>query len=71
MDCKRKYYYKYIVLINEHHFSLKPQGYELGNIIHKVLEKLTQTNTLNQTNLNNEISTYQTQNPYLTLELEI
>ena len=38
LECKRKFYFKYIINIGEHHFSLKPQGFELGSIIHEILE---------------------------------
>jgi len=71
LECKRKYYFHYLLKIKEHNISLKPAGYELGNIIHQSIEKLTKANQLNQINLDNELSKYQNQNPYLTLELEI
>ena len=71
LQCKRKYYFNYIANIKEHSISLKPAGYELGDIIHKVLEKLMINNSLTTISLNNEISKYQNKNPYLTMELEI
>ncbi|MCK5110691.1 MAG: PD-(D/E)XK nuclease family protein [Arcobacteraceae bacterium] len=71
LQCKRKYYFNYIAKIKEHNISLKPAGYELGDIIHKVLENLMKNNTLTQNNLNNELAKYQDKNPYLTMELEI
>lgn len=76
LQCKRKYYLKYIANINEHHFSLKPQGFELGSIIHKILEEFynqyTQLDaTIDDEILSSEITKYQNQNPFLTLELEV
>ncbi len=71
LQCKRKYYFSYIKHIKEHSISLKPAGYEVGDIIHKVLEKLMISNTLTISVLNNELSSYQNKNPYLTMELEI
>jgi len=38
--CKRQYYYKYIKKIKEHNYSIKPQGFELGQIIHNALDEL-------------------------------
>ncbi len=75
LQCKRKYYFNYIAKIKEHSISLKPEGYELGNIVHKVLEKLTILpsfpNSSLETQINNELTKYQNQNPYLTMEIEI
>ncbi len=71
LQCKRKYYFNYIEKIKEHSISLKPAGYELGDIIHKVLEKLCIENNLSTINLNNELTKYQNKNPYLTMQLEI
>ncbi|RXJ57727.1 PD-(D/E)XK nuclease family protein [Candidatus Marinarcus aquaticus] len=76
LQCKRKYYLKYIANINEHHFSVKPQGFELGSIIHKILEEFynqyTQIDaTIDDEILSSEITKYQNQNPFLTLELEV
>lgn len=71
LQCKRQYYFKYIAKIQEHSISLKPAGYELGNIIHKVLEKIMKENLLTKTNINNEIALFENQNPYLAMELEI
>ncbi len=38
LECKRKYYLNHILKIKEHDISLKPKGYELGNIVHTSLE---------------------------------
>lgn len=76
LQCKRKYYLKYIANINEHHFSLKPQGFELGSIIHKILEEFYNQNkqldgTIDDEVLSLEITKYQNSNPFLTMELEV
>ncbi len=71
LQCKRRYYFHYILKIKEHKITLKPASFELGNIIHKILEKLANQNNINQITLNNELSKYQNSNPYLTMELEI
>ncbi|RLA72186.1 MAG: PD-(D/E)XK nuclease family protein [Epsilonproteobacteria bacterium] len=71
LQCKRMFYFNYIAKIKEHDISLKPKGYELGNIVHEVLEKLLKKDNLTLSTLKNELSSYQTTNPYLTMELEI
>ena len=71
LECKRKYYLHYIQNIKEHNISLKPAGYEVGQIIHNILEKLYKNGNFSSINLINEISKYQGKNPYLTLDLEI
>ncbi len=38
LECKRKYYLNHILKIKEHNLTLKPKGYELGNIVHETLE---------------------------------
>jgi len=75
LECKRKFYFKYIINIKEHHFSLKPQGFELGSIIHKILEDFyTNERTLgeNASERLSQLFIKQTSNnPYLTYELEL
>jgi len=71
LQCKRRYYLHYIQNIKEHNFSLKPKGYELGQIIHNTLEKLYKTNSFSYENLKKELTKYQGVNPYLTLDIEI
>ena len=71
LECKRKYYFNYILKIKEHSISLKPKGYEVGLIIHDVLENMYKTSNLSYEYLCNKLTTYQNKNPYLTLELEI
>ena len=38
LQCKRKFYLQNILKIKEHTISLKPKAYELGDIIHSILE---------------------------------
>ncbi|VAY87992.1 FIG00388203: hypothetical protein [hydrothermal vent metagenome] len=71
LQCKRKYYFHYIKRLKEHSISLKPQGYEVGNIIHKVLEQLVINDSLTISNINTQLSIYQNNNPYLTMDLEV
>jgi hypothetical protein len=71
LQCKRRYYLRYILKIKEHNISVKPTSYEIGNIIHKILENLIIKKAISSVNVNNEISKYQTTNPYLTMELEL
>ena len=71
LECKRKYYFNYILKIKEHSISLKPKGYEVGLIIHDILENMYKTSNLSYDYLCNKLTTHQNKNPYLTLELEI
>jgi len=71
LECKRKYYFNYILKIKEHSISLKPKGYEVGLIIHDILEDMYKNMNISYEVLCNKITTYQNTNPYLTLELEI
>ncbi|NQY94853.1 MAG: PD-(D/E)XK nuclease family protein, partial [Campylobacteraceae bacterium] len=75
LECKRKFYFKYIINIGEHHFSLKPQGFELGSIIHKILEDFyTDDKRLSENaseKLNALFNKQKSNNPFLTYDLEI
>jgi len=71
LQCKRMYYYNYILNIKEHNISLKPASYEVGSILHDILEKIYKNNTITYEVLVNEISKHQNKNPYLTLDLEL
>jgi len=71
LECKRKYYYNYILKIKEHNISLKPKGYEVGLIIHDILEQMYKSSNLSYEYLCNELSKYQNKNPYLTMQLEV
>ena len=74
LECKRKFYLKYIAKIDEHIISLKPRAYELGNLIHKVLEKLYKENSILEINyekIKEYLDTELLQNPFLILEKEV
>jgi inactivated superfamily I helicase/CRISPR/Cas system-associated exonuclease Cas4 (RecB family) len=77
LKCKRKYYLQYILKIKEHHFSLKPQGFELGTIIHDILEDIykKQSSFLNYDELYNQIiyniNQEKVKNPYLIFDIEL
>jgi hypothetical protein len=71
LDCKRKYYLQYLQKIDEHTISLKPKNYELGNIIHTILEQNYKQKRFAYKEAIKEISAYQHINPYLLIELEL
>lgn len=71
LDCKRKYYFQNILKLDEHTISLKPKSYELGNIIHNILEQNYKMEKFSYEEMKEEISKYQNINPYLTIELEL
>ncbi len=72
LDCKRKYYLHYILRLKEHNTSLKPQAFELGSIIHKILEMLyTSKQSITYENLLKYFNEYKNINAFLKLDLEI
>lgn len=71
LTCKRRYYFNYIAKIKQHHFSIKPPNYEIGNIIHNTLQEAVKKDSLDSTFLNSYLSGFQKENPYLVLELEL
>jgi len=71
LQCKRKYYLNYIAQIKEHHISLKPPAYTIGQIIHNILDTIVKNNNYTFQTIQNEINKYKNQNPYLNLELNI
>ena len=71
LTCKRKFYYSVIAGLKEHHISLEPQNFEVGQVIHKVLEDCYSTGRITIENIKNEIAKYQQKNPYMTFELEL
>jgi len=71
LQCKRKYYFQYIAKIKNHIVSLRPQTYEIGNIIHQCLDKAVKQDDLTIQFIDKYITTYQKQNPYLVIELEL
>ena len=75
LQCKRKFYLQYVLILKQHSISLKPKAYELGDIIHSILEDYY---TLDENNI--ELSfekieflfnKYKSSNPFLILDLEI
>lgn len=75
LQCKRKFYLQYILKVKEHTLSLKPKAFELGNIIHSILEKYY-TISENQNELTYEkieelFNEYRSTNAFLILDLEI
>lgn len=68
LECKRKFYLQYILKIKEHDLSLKPKPYELGNIVHKVLEDYYKLNNINVKDL---LNNHTNDNPFLLYDLEI
>ena len=75
LQCKRKFYLQYILKIKEHTISLKPKPYELGDIIHSILEDYytpdENSNELTFEKIENLFNKYKSSNPFLILDLEI
>lgn len=72
LDCKRKYYLHYILALKEHTNSFKPKAYELGSIIHKILEMFYASNeSITYENLLKYFDEYKNINAFLKLDLEI
>lgn len=68
LDCKRKWYLNYILKLKEHTVSNMPKSFELGNIIHTILENYYKSDI---SNIDELFENYRAKNPFLTLELEI
>lgn len=71
LDCKRKFYLQYILRIKEHTISLKPKAFELGSIVHKVLEDFYRQDDLSYESLEKIFNEQKTKNAFLRLDLEI
>ena len=75
LECKRKYYFNHILKVKEHDISLKPKGYELGNIVHKSLENYYKQDIRTYEKLlslfNQASKDESTNNFFLNLDLEI
>jgi len=71
LQCKRRYYFQYLSNIKDHNISIKPQAYEIGNIIHNCLEEAVKTKNISNAFISSYFSTFQKNNPYLILELEL
>ena len=73
LDCKRKFYLQYILKIHEHTISLQPKAYELGSIVHSILEKYyaLDNKDFSYKKIEDLFNEYKTMNPFLALDLEI
>ncbi|PUE65308.1 PD-(D/E)XK nuclease family protein [Arcobacter lacus] len=75
LQCRRKFYLQNILKIREHSISLKPKGYELGDIIHSILEDYytidKNSNELSFEKIEELFYKYKSSNPFLILDLEI
>ncbi len=71
LECKRKFYLQYILKIKEHDISLKPKPYELGSIIHSILEEYYKNDINNYERLEELFIKYRSENPFLALDLEV
>ncbi|MBD3840597.1 MAG: PD-(D/E)XK nuclease family protein [Campylobacterales bacterium] len=71
LTCKRKYYLSYILNLKDHNTSLQPQSFDVGNIIHNVLEEGVKKQLFHMNFISNRLSEFAKTNPYLVLELEL
>ena len=71
LECKRKYYFNHILKIKEHDISLKPKGYELGNIVHESLEEFYNQDNRTYKKLLDIFDKRRSENSFLNLDLEI
>jgi len=71
LQCKRRYYLNHILKIKDHDISLKPKGFELGNIIHKTLEQFYKQENKDYKTLIDIFNQNRSDNSFLNLELEI
>jgi ATP-dependent helicase/nuclease subunit B len=75
LSCKRQYYFKYILKLKDHYFSKKPQNFEIGTIIHNILEKFYEDERVflsdYHSRLNNLFDEQKLKNPFLILDLEL
>lgn len=71
LQCKRKFYLQYILKLKEHEISLKPKGFELGDIVHKILYEYYEMGFDSLERLQALFTKYANKNPFLSLELEV
>ena len=71
LSCKRRYYLSYMAGIKDHIISIKPQNFDIGNIIHKTMEEAVKNDSLNEEFIHNFLGKSSKSNPYLVLELEL
>ena len=71
LDCRRKFYLENILKIKKHSISVIPENFELGSVIHKILEELIKSQDKTVENLDNLFLKYKKTNPFLILDLEV
>ena len=68
LECKRKWYLNYILKLKEHTISKLPKSFELGNIVHSILEEYYKNKN---SNIDEIFLKYKSSNPFLILDLEV
>ncbi|QKF72460.1 AddAB recombination complex, helicase AddB [Aliarcobacter faecis] len=71
LDCRRKYYLENILRLKNHSISLLPENFELGSIVHKILEELIKSEGRRKKDLDELFLKYKNANPFLVLDLEV
>ncbi|WP_418181084.1 PD-(D/E)XK nuclease family protein [Aliarcobacter lanthieri] len=71
LECKRKWYLKYILKLKEHTISRLPKPFELGDIIHKILEEFYKNSQRDFKSIDELFFKYKSDNPFLILDLEV
>ena len=71
LKCRRKYYLENILKIKEHKISLLPENYELGSVVHEILEELVNSYDLTRKKVDELLLKHRKDNPFLHLDLEI
>ncbi|RBQ28875.1 PD-(D/E)XK nuclease family protein [Aliarcobacter vitoriensis] len=71
LECKRRWYFKYILKLNEHTISRLPKAFELGDIVHKVLEEFYKYSQRDINKVDELFLKYKSDNPFLILDLEV
>jgi len=71
LECKRKWYFKTILKLKEHTISRIPKPFEVGDIIHKILEEFYKSEQENLTKIDELFLKYKSDNPFLILDLEV
>lgn len=71
LDCRRKYYLENILKIKNHSISLIPENFELGIVIHKILEELIKSSDITISKIDELFNQHKKTNPFLVLDLEV
>lgn len=71
LECRRKYFINHIIKVKEHDISLKPKGYELGNIVHETLEEFYKQDVFSYEKLLEIFNSHRSKNAFLNLDLEV